>query len=248
MSMTQKKPKIGIKWDFGISDPNSFNYTVVENLDPKTQTKIKQYYIEGIGLMGDIINRNNRMYPCSVLDETVAEYYREFINPGRPCGELNHPKAGADGSITSIVDLANASHKVESIIRKDTNYWVKSRILNTKAGKDVKDLIDEDIKLSYSTRGMISVDPEQVERDGYFRVNRLFMTAIDIVHYPSAPETMVNAVVESPDWLYLPDITKVTPQDQEVFFKHLSTNGVNKAQLVTDAFVAFVDSMRVPTK
>ena len=51
----------------------------VRYLTEKTEDGKKQLYIEGIFLVGDAVNRNNRMYKMDTLRNEVARYQQEYI-------------------------------------------------------------------------------------------------------------------------------------------------------------------------
>ena len=63
----------------------------------------KNYFIEGIIMQGDIVNRNGRMYPSNVLEKEVNRYNEQYVTKGRAYGELGHP-AGP------TLNLERASH------------------------------------------------------------------------------------------------------------------------------------------
>ncbi len=63
----------------------------VRYLTEKTEDGKKQLYIEGIFLVGDTVNRNNRMYKMDTLRQEVARDQQEYIDTNRALGELGHP-------------------------------------------------------------------------------------------------------------------------------------------------------------
>jgi len=60
----------------------------VRYLTEKTEDGKKQMYIEGIFLVGDTVNRNNRMYEMKTLRNEVARYTKDLIESNRALGEL----------------------------------------------------------------------------------------------------------------------------------------------------------------
>ena len=80
-----------------------------ENVSPIVEAKAdgsgKNYFIEGIFLQGDLVNRNGRNYPMAVLDKEADRYNEEFIKTNRAYGELGHP----DGP---TINLERVSHMI----------------------------------------------------------------------------------------------------------------------------------------
>ena len=59
----------------------------VKYLTEKTENGKKNLYIEGIFLVGDAVNKNNRMYKMDTLRNEVNRYTEEFIKTNRALGE-----------------------------------------------------------------------------------------------------------------------------------------------------------------
>jgi len=108
---------------------------------------VKQYYIEGIGLQGNKVNRNLREYRTQILAREVDRYNRDYVDQNRAFGELGHP----DGP---SINLDRVSHMIKEIRQEGDNFIIKAKILDTPFGKIVKSLIDEEAKLGVSSRGM----------------------------------------------------------------------------------------------
>lgn len=153
----------------------------------------KNYYVEGIFIQGSIPNRNRRIYPMNVLEKEVDRYINESINTKRALGELGHPES-------PNINLPLVSHNIESLVRSGNDYIGKAKILDTPNGRIVKNLLDEQIKIGMSTRGMGSL----VERNGIMEVQSdlRFATAGDIVFDPSAPNALMNGIMEGRDWIF----------------------------------------------
>ena len=62
----------------------------VKYLTETTESGKKNMYIEGRFLVGDEVNRNNRMYKMDTLRNEVERYTEEYINTNRALGELGH--------------------------------------------------------------------------------------------------------------------------------------------------------------
>lgn len=151
---------------------------------------IKQYYIKGIFLQGNVKNRNGRRYPLQTLQKEVGRYVREQINKNRAVGELGHPNG-------PTINLDKASHKIIELFQEGENYIGKALILDTPNGKIVKNLLDAKVQLGVSTRGMGSIK----NVNGVDVVQEDFILAtIDIVSDPSAPDAFVNGIMENKEY------------------------------------------------
>ena len=111
----------------------------------------KNHYIEGVFLQAELKNRNNRVYPMSVLEREVNKYIAEHVNNNRAVGELGHP----DGP---TINLDRVSHRIVSLKKEGNNFIGKAKILDTPMGRIAKNLLDEGVKLGVSSRGLGSVD------------------------------------------------------------------------------------------
>ena len=153
----------------------------------------KQYYIEGIGLQGNKVNRNLREYKTDLLAREVDRYNRDYVTQNRAFGELGHP----DGP---SINLDRVSHLIKEIRQEGDNFIIKAKILDTPFGQIVKNLIDEEAKLGVSSRGMgtlKSVNGVNQVQDDYY-----LATAADIVADPSAPDAFVRGIMEGKEWVW----------------------------------------------
>ena len=153
----------------------------------------KNHFIEGIFLQGDLKNRNGRMYPVGLLEREVTKYDQSYIQKGRALGELGHPEG-------PTINLDRVSHSITSLRKEGTNFVGKARILDTPMGRIAKSLLDEGVKLGVSSRGLGSLK----EQNGMKVVADDFMlaTAADIVADPSAPDAVVNGIMEGREWVW----------------------------------------------
>jgi hypothetical protein len=167
----------------------------VKYLTEKTENGKKNLYIEGTFLVGDAINKNNRMYKMDTLRNEVNRYTEEFIKTNRALGELGHPD-------TPTLNLERVSHKIISLKEDGNTFYGKALILETPYGQIVKNFIDNDIQVGVSSRAMGSVT---MTREGYNLVqdDLRLATAADIVADPSAPGAFVNGIMENKEWLFV---------------------------------------------
>lgn len=155
----------------------------------------KNLYIEGTFLVGDTVNRNNRMYKMDTLRREVDRYNEEYINTNRALGELGHPD-------TPTLNLERVSHKIISLKEDGNTFYGKALILETPYGSIAKNLIENDVSLGVSSRALGSV---MQTKEGYNLVqdDLRLATAADIVADPSAPGAFVNGIMENKEWLFV---------------------------------------------
>ena len=167
----------------------------VKYLTEKTEDGKKRLYIEGTFLVGDAVNKNNRMYKMDILRNEVGRYNEEFIKTNRALGELGHPD-------TPSLNLERVSHKIISLTEDGNSFYGKAMILETPYGLIVKNFIDSGVNLGVSSRAMGSVT---MTKEGYNLVqdDLRLATAADIVADPSAPGAFVNGIMENKEWLFV---------------------------------------------
>jgi hypothetical protein len=167
----------------------------VKYLTEDSESGKKNLYIEGTFLVGDKVNRNNRMYKMDTLRSEVERYNEEYIKTNRALGELGHPD-------TPTINLERVSHKIVSLEEDDNTFYGKALILDTPYGKIVKDFIDNDVSIGVSSRALGSVIQT---KEGYNLVqdDLKLATAADIVADPSAPGAFVNGIMENKEWMFV---------------------------------------------
>lgn len=167
----------------------------VKYLTETTEKGGKKLYIEGTFLVGDTVNKNNRMYKMDTLRNEVERYQDEFIKTNRALGELGHPD-------TPTINLERVSHKIVSLSEDGNTFYGKALILDTPYGNIVKNFIDNDVNLGVSSRALGSL---QQTKEGYNLVqdDLRLATAADIVADPSAPGAFVNGIMENKEWMFV---------------------------------------------
>ena len=167
----------------------------VRYLTEKTEDGKKQMYIEGIFLVGDTVNRNNRMYKMDTLRNEVTRYTKDLIESNRALGELGHPD-------TPSLNLERVSHKIVSLKENGNTFVGKALIMETPYGNIAKNLIDSGVNLGVSSRALGSV---VMTKEGYNLVqdDLRLATAADIVADPSAPGAFVQGIMENKEWLFV---------------------------------------------
>ena len=143
---------------------------------------------DGIVTMKGIIqaagkpNANNRIYPRPIL-EREDKKYQELITDRRSLGELDHPDS-------PIVQLENVSHLVTETGWDGENLVGEIEVLDTPKGQILGKLVDRDIKLGISSRGLGSTSRTN---EGYDMVEDDFnLVCYDMVSNPSTSNAFMN--------------------------------------------------------
>lgn len=157
----------------------------------KTPTKSgKDYFIEGIMMQAEVVNRNRRMYPKAILERAVEKYNDEKVKYKRAFGTLGHED-------TPRISEDKVSHIITELFWEGNDVIGKAKILDTYHGKEVKAWIDGGASFGVSSRALGSLKEvsgiNQVQDD-------LELSCIDVVLDPSAPSAYVESVMEGVDW------------------------------------------------
>jgi hypothetical protein len=151
----------------------------------------KNVFIEGIFMQADQSNRNGRMYPMAVMEKEVARY-QKLIDEKRSLGELGHPA-------NPTLNLDKVSHLITSLRFEGKNVIGKAKILETPMGNIARNLIENEIMLGVSSRGLGSL---KLNKEGVNEVQDDFhLATVDIVADPSAHEAFVQGIYESAEWI-----------------------------------------------
>ena len=204
----------------------------VKYLTEKTEDGKRKLYIEGIFLVGDAVNKNNRMYKMDTLRNEVARYTEEFINTNRALGELGHPD-------TPSINLERVSHKIVSLAEDGNTFYGKALILGTPYGQIVENFINNDIQVGVSSRALGSLVQT---KEGYNLVqdDLKLATAADIVADPSAPGAFVNGIMENKEWMMIDG--KFVEADHDRFKKTIQRT--SKGQIEEVALKLFENYLR----
>lgn len=152
----------------------------------------RRHFIAGPFLLMEEKNRNNRIYPKSVMRPAVEKYILEYVKPGRALGELNHPES-------PTVQLDRAVLLTTSLSENGNYFDGKAKILTgTPVGKIAISLMEDGVKLGVSSRATGTVKKDS---GGTTIVSEnLRFHAIDMVSDPSAHNAFVDMVMENVDW------------------------------------------------
>lgn len=144
----------------------------------------RNWYLEGICMMGDAENRNKRNYPVQEIAKAV-ESLQESIKNKQCFGELDHP---LDSRIA--IELKNVSHMFESLSMNGSNAHGRIKILETPMGLIASKILEGGGRLGVSSRGTGDVMEGGV-------VKNFQCSCIDLVATPSAPNAMPASIYEA---------------------------------------------------
>ena len=186
----------------------------------------KDMKIQGVFMQAETKNRNGRVYPYGVLEKEVKRYNKELVEKKRAFGELGHPEG-------PTVNLDRVSHMIEELVPEGNNIIGKAKILDTPNGKIVKELLNAGAKLGVSSRGMGTL--EKKGNTNYVKDDFYLATAGDIVADPSAPEAVVEGIMEGKEGIWDNGIIK----EAEVARIHRLASANKQAE----AFEAFLSKL-----
>lgn len=199
---------------------------LVENVQTIVEQKEsgqKDYFIEGIFMQTERVNRNNRKYGKSVMENEVNRYNKEYIEKNRAYGELGHPSG-------PTINLERVSHMIKELRMEGNDVIGKAKIMDTPYGNIVKNLISEGACLGVSSRGMGTLK----EKNGVMEVQNDFYlaTAADIVADPSAPDAFVRGIMEGVEWVWDNGILKAQKiEEMKNEITRTSSRNLNEVKL-----------------
>ena len=141
--------------------------------------------VEGILATAEVKNGNGRYYPRELWDREISKY-TEIVKENRATGELDHPDS-------SIINLKNVSHIIRDIWWDGDKVIGKLEILPTVSGNILKALIENNVTVGVSSRGMGSLKQigETLEVQDDFE-----LLCWDFVSTPSNPGSYMSVLRE----------------------------------------------------
>jgi hypothetical protein len=136
----------------------------------------------------DVLNQNGRIYPRHILEREIRNY-QKFINENRALGEIDHPES-------SVIELKNVSHVIREAHIENGVVYGTIEVLNTPGGKIIQSLMESQIKIGISSRGVGSTKKEgdyQMVQDDYNLI------CFDVVSEPSTGGAFITENVTSGD-------------------------------------------------
>jgi|TARA_B110000261_G_C12974203_1_gene313739 hypothetical protein len=141
--------------------------------------------VEGILATAEVKNGNGRYYPRELWEREIDKYM-ESVSQNRALGELDHPES-------SVINLKNVSHNITEMWWDGDEVYGKIEILPTPSGNILKALIENNITVGVSSRGMGSLE----DRGGVLEVQDDFeLLCWDFVSTPSNPGSYMEIVTE----------------------------------------------------
>ena len=141
--------------------------------------------VEGILATAEVKNGNGRYYPKELWEREIDKYM-ESVKQNRALGELDHPES-------SVINLKNVSHNITEMWWDGDEVLGKIEILPTPSGNILKALIENNITVGVSSRGMGSLQ----DRGGVLEVQDDFeLLCWDFVSTPSNPGSYMEIVTE----------------------------------------------------
>jgi hypothetical protein len=131
------------------------------------------------------INVNGRIYTKEDVEPCVEELIKRIKDIGCLYGEFN--------PVTMSISLSKCSHTINDIWFDKNVLMCKIRILNTYWGKQVRELVKNNIELTISPRSIDSIDS-----DGIFRLKKIY--TFDIIYdIKKIREKKLNNIKNSQD-------------------------------------------------
>ena len=141
--------------------------------------------VEGILATAEVKNGNGRYYSKDLWEREIDKY-NVLVKENRATGELDHPES-------SIINLKNVSHIIREMWWDGDQVMGKIEILPTTAGNILKALIENNVQVGVSSRGMGSLE----DRNGVLEVQDDFeLLCWDFVSTPSNPGSYMHMIKE----------------------------------------------------
>ena len=141
--------------------------------------------VEGILATAEVKNGNGRYYSKDLWEREINKY-NVLVKENRALGELDHPES-------SIINLKNVSHNIIDMWWDGDEVVGKIEILPTPSGNILKALIENNITVGVSSRGMGSLQ----DRGGVLEVQDDFeLLCWDFVSTPSNPGSYMTTLNE----------------------------------------------------
>jgi len=147
----------------------------------KIQVNNGAMILTGVMQVADVKNGNGRIYPLDVLKREIQNYMK-LVREKRSLGELDHPE-------DSVINLKNSSHMVTNLWFDGNKVMGKIKILDTPAGEIARALVDSEVQLGISSRGLGSV---RETKEGTMVEHDFQLICFDLVSEPSSPGAFMH--------------------------------------------------------
>lgn len=157
------------------------------NLNESASSKFGLTTFRGKFQEAEAINKNQRRYPFSVLDENVKKL-KPIIEARGLVGELDHPT-------DSIIHFDKCSHIITKLWWEGKQLMGEGEILNTPYGKILKSLLSDGVRIGISSRG---VGSGRTDENGILVIGESYkLITFDAVADPSTHNAFQERVKES---------------------------------------------------
>jgi hypothetical protein len=155
--------------------------------------------VQGILATAEVKNGNGRYYPKELWKREIDKY-NQMVKENRATGELDHPDS-------SIISLKNVSHIIREVWWSGDKVMGKIEILPTVSGNILKALIENNVQVGVSSRGMGSL---KEIHEGTLEVQDDFeLLCWDFVSTPSNPGSYMQLVKEGKEHINIGKYIKV---------------------------------------
>lgn len=141
--------------------------------------------VEGILTTVELKNGNGRYYPRQLWEDEMAKY-NSFVKGNNALGELDHDNS-------QVIHLKNVSHIIREYWWDGDHIMGKIEILPTPSGNIVKSLIENNVTVGISSRGVGELE----ERGEVMEVSQYSLIGWDFVSNPSNPGSYMKRINES---------------------------------------------------
>jgi hypothetical protein len=168
-------------------ETRAFNANPIQLLEMKAPSGNPM--VEGILATAEVKNGNGRYYAKDLWEREINKY-KEVVKENRATGELDHPES-------SIINLKNVSHIIRELWWDGDHVVGKVEILPTVSGNILKALIENNVQVGVSSRGMGSLKQvgEVLEVQDDFE-----LLCWDFVSTPSNPGSYMHIIKEGLDF------------------------------------------------
>ena len=144
--------------------------------------------LRGLFHLAETKNANGRIYPKALLEREIKRIM-PAINERSVLGAISHP-------IQPQIDLASSSHVITKLKLDGNQVFGELETLRTPNGKILEGLIESNVKLGISSRGLGSLresdDGTKYVQDDYGLITW------DVVPNPSTPEAWLGESQQTP--------------------------------------------------
>ena len=196
----------------------------------------KNLYLEGIFAQAEIKNKNGRIYPFSVMKESLDKYITEKVNTKSAWGELGHPQGPK-------INETLVSHLIEKADWNGNDVIGRAKVtLGTPNGKTLAGLIESGGRVGVSTRALGEVKQNS---SGLMEVQRglKFATLADAVLDPSAPAAFVRGILEGVDFFW--DAAHQTYCEQKLEDMQKSMHKMSTNQIAERKYALFEEYLNM---